>query len=196
MTNKGDVLDFGRLVEAIQQVHESCTAQIGKAVNTSLTLRNWLIGFYIAEYELRGADRSNYGDNLLAALSAKLRARKISSTGRRQLYNYLSFYRAYPQIVRALSAQSLRFLSSSAKSYALEKVRTPSTQFEIPPEKILNALSYSHLELLVELDDPLKRAFYEIECIAGNWSVLNWVGPSQGLDDTDIICIILEYFDH
>ena len=171
MTDKGDVLDFGRLVEAIQQVHESCAVQVGKAVNTSLTLRNWLIGFYIAEYELRGADRSNYGDNLLAALSAKLRARKISSTGRRQLYNYLSFYRTYPQIVRALSAQALRFISSSAKPYALEKVPTLSAQFEIPPERILNALSYSHLELLVELDDPLKRAFYEIECIGGNCSV-------------------------
>jgi len=42
---------------------------------------------------------------------------------------------------------------------------------EIPPEKILNTLSYSHLDLLVEIDDPLKRAFYEIECIRGNWSV-------------------------
>jgi len=36
---------------------------------------------------------------------------------------------------------------------------------------ILNRLSYSHIELLLEIDDPLKRAFYEIECIQGNWSV-------------------------
>ena len=27
------------------------------------------------------------------------------------------------------------------------------------------------MELIVDLDDPLKRTFYEIECIRGNWSV-------------------------
>jgi len=42
---------------------------------------------------------------------------------------------------------------------------------KIPPEKLVYWLSYSHLELIVDLDDPLKRIFYEIECIRGNWSV-------------------------
>ncbi len=27
------------------------------------------------------------------------------------------------------------------------------------------------MELIVDLDDDLKRVFYEIECIRGNWSV-------------------------
>jgi len=36
---------------------------------------------------------------------------------------------------------------------------------------ILERLSYSHIELLLEIDEPLKRAFYETECIKGNWSV-------------------------
>ena len=48
---------------------------------------------------------------------------------------------------------------------------TPSPQLKIPPEKLVYWLSYSHLELIVDLDDPLKRTFYEIECIRGNWSV-------------------------
>jgi hypothetical protein len=52
-----------------------------------------------------------------------------------------------------------------------EKVRTVSAQLQVPPEKLINTLSYSHLELLIVLDDPLKRVFYEIECIRGNWSV-------------------------
>ncbi|HDL86719.1 MAG TPA: cytoplasmic protein, partial [Candidatus Acetothermia bacterium] len=43
-------------------------AQAGRAVNISLTMRNWLIGAYIAEYELRGLDRASYGDGLLAEL--------------------------------------------------------------------------------------------------------------------------------
>jgi hypothetical protein len=34
------------------------SAQAGRAVNISLTMRNWMIGLYIAEYKLRGADRA------------------------------------------------------------------------------------------------------------------------------------------
>ena len=46
-----------------------------------------------------------------------------------------------------------------------------SAQLATDPEKLLSCLSYSHFEMLVEIDDPLKRAFYEHECIRGNWSV-------------------------
>jgi predicted nuclease of restriction endonuclease-like (RecB) superfamily len=42
---------------------------------------------------------------------------------------------------------------------------------DLPAEKLLSRLSYSHLEQLSSLEDPFKRAFYEIECIRGNWSV-------------------------
>jgi predicted nuclease of restriction endonuclease-like (RecB) superfamily len=41
----------------------------------------------------------------------------------------------------------------------------------IAPEKLLESLSYSHFELIVALEDGIKRAFYEIECMRGNWSV-------------------------
>ena len=55
-----------------------------------------------------------------------------------------------------------------------EKVGTPSPQSDVPAlpaEKLLETLSYSHFELLTAIDDPLKRAFYEIECVRGTWSV-------------------------
>lgn len=58
-----------------------------------------------------------------------------------------------------------------AEAKALEKVGTASPQSRISPGKIIQRLSYSHLELIVDLDDDLKRAFYETECIRGNWSV-------------------------
>jgi len=166
----GGKMTFDSLVQSIRQVHDQLAAQAGRAVNISLTLRNWLIGLYIAEYELRGADRANYGEKLLTLLSKELRKHHISSTGRRQLYNYLSFYRVFPEIVRTVPAQS-KYLLPTAIVSDKEKVRTVSAQLQLPPEKLINTLSYSHLELLVVLDDPLKRAFYEIECIRGNWSV-------------------------
>lgn len=65
-------LSFAELVSFIQHVHVELSAQAGRAVNLSLTLRNWLIGFYIAEYEQKGTDRAEYGARLLENLSSRL----------------------------------------------------------------------------------------------------------------------------
>jgi hypothetical protein len=148
MANKPTEFYFSSLVSAIQQVHKHLAAQAGRAVNISLTLRNWLIGAYIAEYELSGADKATYGDNLLLELAKRLTGLKVSNCNRRQLYRHLRFYRLYPEIMGTLSPQ-----------------------LKIDHEKLIQRLSYSHLEMIVELDDALKRTFYEIECMRGNWSV-------------------------
>lgn len=168
MESDTDMLNFTGLVTTIRQAHDELAEQASRAVNISLTLRNWLIGCYIAEYELRGSDRASYGDRLLSELSAELRRHKISNTGRRQLYSYLAFYRTYPQIVRTVPAQTRHLIPRDIDS---QKVRTVSAQLAIAPEKLLESLSYSHFELIVALEDDLKRSFYEIECMRGNWSV-------------------------
>ncbi len=70
-----------------------------------LALRNWFIGCHIQEYELRGEDRSQYGERLFDLLASRLTALGLPNCDRRQIYRYVDFYRAYPQIVRALSPQ-------------------------------------------------------------------------------------------
>lgn len=167
-TNKHE-LNFEKLVGMIRKAHKELAAQAGRAVNISLTLRNWIIGCYIAEYELCGSDRATYGESLLSELAQNLTTIKISNCNRRQLYRYLRFYRLYPEIVGTLSAQLKKLLPPEAET--LEKVGTASPQLWTPPDKLIQQVSYSHLELLVDLDDDLKRAFYEIESIRGNWSV-------------------------
>ena len=47
-------MTFQSLIASIRQVHEQCFAHATKAVNVSLTLRNWVIGLYILEYEQGG----------------------------------------------------------------------------------------------------------------------------------------------
>lgn len=112
-----------------------------------------------------------------------MRTQRVSNTGRRQLYNYLTFYRVYPGIVRTVPAQSRHLLPDLRISSGEEKVRTASAQSTkrkvatVSPLlgadafALVERLSYSHIELLADIDDPLKRAFYEVECIRGNWSV-------------------------
>ena len=45
------------------------------------------------------------------------------------------------------------------------------TEFLIPGENLISKLSYSHLELLFQIDNQRKRTFYELEAIKGTWSI-------------------------
>jgi predicted nuclease of restriction endonuclease-like (RecB) superfamily len=44
-------------------------------------------------------------------------------------------------------------------------------KLQVPPEKIIRRLSYSHLVELIKISDSLKRMFYEVQCIKYTWSV-------------------------
>jgi hypothetical protein len=168
------------------QIHAAMQLEAGVTVNTTLTLRNWLIGAYIHHYELHGADRAQYGERLMDKLAEALRPHKIPSTDRQRLYAYRSFYRTYPQIAQTVpqglhsfdTANTMGiFRSVTGKTVPAaeesEIVRSATVQLELSAEELLGSLSYTHLEQLTALEDPLKRAFYEIECIRGNWSVEN-----------------------
>lgn len=123
---------FEALVSFIQHVHDQLAAQVSRAVNVSLTLRNWMIGRYIAEFELLGADRANYGDRLFSILAKRLTGLRISNCNRRQLYRYLRFYQLYPGIVGALSPQMRKLLPPEPE--ITKKVGTLPPQFQVASE--------------------------------------------------------------
>lgn len=63
---------YRRLVNGIstagrQHYTDKCKASSAakSAVNQLMTLRNWVIGYYIVEYEQDGSDRAEYGSHLL-----------------------------------------------------------------------------------------------------------------------------------
>ncbi len=68
-------MNYGSLVEAISRAHEQTQRQATQAVNIALTLRNWLVGYHIFEYEQNGQDRAAYGEKLLENLSKDLKKR-------------------------------------------------------------------------------------------------------------------------
>jgi len=96
--NKLEKLNFSVLTDAISRIDRELTAQAARAVNASLTLRNWLIGYYIAEYELHGADRAQYGERLLESLANKLAQKGVRRAEARELRRYRLFYQTYPDI--------------------------------------------------------------------------------------------------
>ncbi|MEX1117382.1 MAG: DUF1016 N-terminal domain-containing protein, partial [Terrimicrobiaceae bacterium] len=96
-------LDFPGLVDAIRHVHEQSVAGVSRAVNTGLTLRNWVIGHYIHHYELHGTDRAKYGEALLENLAEKLRGTGMERMDERELRRYRLFYMTYPGIRESLT---------------------------------------------------------------------------------------------
>ena len=59
---------FDDLSAYVLQTHQTAQAGAIRAINQMATLRNWLIGCYIVEYEQEGRDRAKYGDRLLKRL--------------------------------------------------------------------------------------------------------------------------------
>jgi predicted nuclease of restriction endonuclease-like (RecB) superfamily len=164
-------LTFAHLVGSIRGVDAELAAQAGRAVNISLTLRNWLIGWYIAEYELRGADRAQYGEMLLANLSLQLIATGVSRTEERELRRYRQFYQTYPQIRESLTPELKKKLALPTKR-SVGRIRESATpQSAVSGKELITKLSFSHIAELLALDDTRERTFYESECIRGNWSV-------------------------
>jgi hypothetical protein len=105
--------------------------------------------------------------NLLHELADRLTELKTANSNRHLLYDYLKFYRTYPQIVSTVSAQ----LQEHVPEYITDRVEKVPTQLHVPPEQLLSNLSYSKIKLLVDVDDEAQRVFYVIECMRGNCSV-------------------------
>lgn len=89
-------MNFNLLVDSISKTHSHFQQQAAKAVNVSLTLRNWIIGFYLVEFEQNGEDRAAYGTGLLKRLADEI---KIKGLVAAELSRCRQFYFCYPQIL-------------------------------------------------------------------------------------------------
>lgn len=183
-----DNLNFESLVGRINQIQDTLQAQAAHAVNLSLTARNWLVGYYIVEFEQHGEDRAKYGDKLLSRLSESLNRRGFNL---RRLRDYRHVYQVYPslgaEIIRFLAGNttwmanntnlSIRLFSTAELQNFInqrEIIRLSKTaeleEWRTPPERLFYRLNYTILSYLATIEDPLKRAFYEQETIRGCWT--------------------------
>jgi len=96
---------FEELVSSIYQTHCILQENATKVINYNLTVRNWLIGCYIIEFEQNGEDRAKYGSNLLEEIAEKLKNKGLKGLHRRALNTCRLFYQTYPQIWLTLSAE-------------------------------------------------------------------------------------------
>lgn len=169
----GQAISLGDVVEAIRTTDSLILEQTTKAVNVGLTLRNWLFGRYIHTYELEGSDRAAYGAKIYASLAVELQKYRISRVEERELRRYVKFYTTYPQIREALTPEFVPQIPPTALSSIRESVTPEFAVHELSPRPgdLLTKLSFTMIAELLQIEDPLKRVFYEREAIRSNWSV-------------------------
>jgi len=129
------------ILEDIQKIIDFSQKQAYYAVDTILSQRNWLIGWRIAEEEIAGANRAEYGAKVIKKLSVKLTEKYGKGYERSNLYHCLRFYKAFPKIVDTACRQS--------------QIR----------------LSWSHYRVLLQVHDAEARYWYEKEAYEQAWSV-------------------------
>lgn len=141
------------LISVITETHNFFQDQAQKQVNVVLTLRNWLFGFYISEYELHGADRAKYGKRIMKEIAQ--RAKHIKGFSESNLYLFKEFYHAYPQIFQSLTGklqvknfQSMKILQSATEKFKTEMSEQSSITSEhlrTESELLINRLSFTHI---------------------------------------------------
>jgi len=148
-------MNFEQLTQACEQAHNYLQGTAVSAINQSLTIRNWLFGHYIVEYEQKGEDRAKYGVELLKKLADRLISKHLKGLSDRNLRNCRQFYLAYPQLSQALSDSALPksiWQTVSAKS---ENSLKQTAIKGVNPKLLLIKLSFSHIIELAREEDLL-----------------------------------------
>ncbi len=168
---------FETLTHCISTIHSALQTSAVNAVNRYATIRNWLIGRYLVEYEQCGNDRAQYGTKLLTKIVSRVKIRGINAT---LLKNARNFYLRYPQMKDAVGpifpmmSEILNDFPLPLPFHQIEESKicpTVSDKFTTPASTLIANLSFSHIVELLAVEDPLIRFFYEFECIRNVWSV-------------------------
>ena len=90
--------NFEQLATIIGQLHDSLRGAAAASVNRMMTMRNWMIGMQIVEYEQKGEDRAQYGSDLLSSLSDKLFRTGLKGFSPTNLRQFRKFYFEYQKL--------------------------------------------------------------------------------------------------
>ncbi len=121
--------------DRIRTILTQARSRAWQAVNVEIVAAYWEIDRVIAEEELRGAARADYGKQVVAALSRRLSQEFGKGFDRSNLSNMRNLYRVFP-------------------------IR----------DALRHELAWTHYRLLLRVENPDARAFYEAEAVAARWS--------------------------
>ena len=93
------------VISDLKNIIEVAQKQAYQSVNVLLVERNWLIGKRIAEEELQGQERAEYGASVIKKLAKELTTEYGRGFTKSNLYSFYSFYKSYPNIFHSVSGK-------------------------------------------------------------------------------------------
>ena len=169
MKDEGKLLEVGnedKLFEHISSLIEESRRHIAKAVNTAMVYTYYGVGQYIVEFEQNGDYRAAYGKGVLNRLSTKLTGLFGKGWSVDTLENCRKFFQVYS--ISSDDQTKSETLSRKSGNHSHEISETPSRKSD---NRLSFTLSWSHYLILMRIDNPDARSFYEIECAQQQWSV-------------------------
>ena len=112
-----------------------------QAVNVTLVKRNWMLGKRIADEELKGENRAEYGNAIIQNLAVELTKEYGKGFDYSSLYKFVRFYKLFPNILDSVSTKSPIILS------------------------------WTHYRVLLQELNEEARAWYASEAAEQTWSV-------------------------
>jgi predicted nuclease of restriction endonuclease-like (RecB) superfamily len=150
------------LYNKIAALIELSRQKVVVSVNVAIVYTNYEIGKYIVEDEQQGEKRAGYGKSILKDLSARL----TEEYGKGYSLENLKLFRKFYQMYKSKRVNSVYPIQSDT----LE----PLSKFNQLSDLQLNTsftLSWSHYIVLMRVENPDARRFYEIESAEQQWSV-------------------------
>ena len=89
-----------------QNIVEQTRNYAYQAVNIAMIQRNWLLGKRIADEELQGENRAEYGKEVINRLANHLTNLYGKGFSKSNLYQFVQFYKYFPEIFHSLSGKS------------------------------------------------------------------------------------------
>lgn len=145
------------LLDKVSGLIEQARTYVKTSVNTAEVYTKYYIGKYIVEYEQEGNVRAQYGKQVLQELSKSLTVRFGAGWSYPNLRNIRQFYIVYAK----RSTTGFPFENKNANQWLANSKGNDNQMFK---------LSWSHYLILMRVENPDARSFYEIECFQQQWS--------------------------
>ena len=162
------------LFEHISSLIEESRQRVATAVNIAEVYTKYSIGKYIVEAEQQGQTRAEYGKQVLKSLSTRLTDRFGEGWSYSNLRQIRQFYLVYGNLTDSVCQieNDNQCLSNSGNIVAPIQGNIQNGVLEKGQQRLPDfTLSWSHYLILMRIENPDARSFYEIECTQQQWSV-------------------------
>ena len=112
MIDNKHILQYSKSIDLLsdaRQIIDEARTGAYSAINLTLVQRNWLLGKRISEESLKGEDRAKYGAEIIKKLAKQLTAEYGNGFTKTNLYSFMDFYRAFPDIFHTHVENSLHW---------------------------------------------------------------------------------------